>query len=269
MIAIIIGIYLIVGISLVAFGPAKQNISNEIQKTHGSPLVNALKGRATVPESKMILLRVMLSLGFVLLWPVMLSGVLKENAGTYNEQKPKELPDLEGLRFQLMGGYGTVSCGKCEFSEKLTSFTHGRRSSNTGYQCQTCGKFASRGYRQPFIDSDDSDYDKSILELPPEERPSRIEHLQSMIRLCEGQMEKTPKGEWLPTWEPTVTKNRQELSAVSEEELAQIKGIRDQVDAAYKASLFCECGGILDREQVLFCPRCRSTKLSYKMKYIT
>jgi hypothetical protein len=31
----------------------------------------------------------------------------------------------------------------------------------------------------------------------------------------------------------------------------------------------CECGGELSREHVLFCPKCRSTKLDYGMTEIT
>ena len=33
--------------------------------------------------------------------------------------------------------------------------------------------------------------------------------------------------------------------------------------------LKCQCGGILCRSHLLFCPQCKSTKLIYKMKYIT
>jgi len=35
------------------------------------------------------------------------------------------------------------------------------------------------------------------------------------------------------------------------------------------AALRCECGGGLEREAVLFCPRCRSTNLGYERRYIT
>ena len=37
----------------------------------------------------------------------------------------------------------------------------------------------------------------------------------------------------------------------------------------YEESLVCECGGNLKRDKVLFCPSCKSKKLSYQMKYIT
>ena len=31
----------------------------------------------------------------------------------------------------------------------------------------------------------------------------------------------------------------------------------------------CECGGNLDREKALFCPKCRTNDLSYRVKYMT
>ena len=82
-------------------------------------------------------------------------------------------------------------------------------------------------------------------------------------------MEKLPKDEWMETWESDLAKYRERLSHVPEEELARIKRVRDEVNSKYEASLFCECGGKLDREKVLFCPGCRSRNLSYDMEYIT
>jgi hypothetical protein len=34
-------------------------------------------------------------------------------------------------------------------------------------------------------------------------------------------------------------------------------------------SMKCECGSVLSRKELLFCPTCRSKKVSYKMSYIT
>lgn len=36
-----------------------------------------------------------------------------------------------------------------------------------------------------------------------------------------------------------------------------------------KNSIKCDCGGILSRDEVLFCPECRSNNLKYLMEYIT
>ena len=38
---------------------------------------------------------------------------------------------------------------------------------------------------------------------------------------------------------------------------------------ACEAALVCECGGKLDREELLFCPKCKSKSLDYNMHYIT
>lgn len=37
----------------------------------------------------------------------------------------------------------------------------------------------------------------------------------------------------------------------------------------YKESLECECGGMLDRDKVIFCPSCKSENLIYQMEFIT
>ncbi len=37
----------------------------------------------------------------------------------------------------------------------------------------------------------------------------------------------------------------------------------------YEQSLVCECGGVLERDKVIFCPSCKSKNLSYQMQYIT
>ena len=37
----------------------------------------------------------------------------------------------------------------------------------------------------------------------------------------------------------------------------------------YERSLVCNCGGLLDRDKLLFCPCCKSKILSYFMQYIT
>jgi len=37
----------------------------------------------------------------------------------------------------------------------------------------------------------------------------------------------------------------------------------------YEEILECECGGSLKRDKVIFCPSCKSKKLTYQMQYIT
>jgi hypothetical protein len=82
-------------------------------------------------------------------------------------------------------------------------------------------------------------------------------------------MKEYKKRDWLPTWESTVAECKEELSTVTAEELAAINKRRGDFEAAYEATLFCECGGHLDREKVLFCPECKSLNLSYDMQFIT
>lgn len=175
----------------------------------------------------------------------------------------------EGLRFEYLGGYGTISCGDCDFSQDITSFTHGPSSSTAGYQCHTCGKFTTRTRKKPFRRPDPADRDKSLSELAPDARPSRIEDLQSSIRLGEREMQETPKRDWHPTWVSKVAECRRELSTVTEDELQNMEKKREEVAQAYEASLFCACGGGLERDKTLFCPSCRSNNLRYGHEHST
>jgi hypothetical protein len=55
----------------------------------------------------------------------------------------------------------------------------------------------------------------------------------------------------------------------SKDEIQEAQEIRNESGSAYAASLICECGGKLNREQILFCPDCKSKDMSYSMEYIT
>jgi len=268
MIPIVVGLYLVMGILLVTLGPAGKSIEREIDNARGTPLTNAIRGREPPSEQKLLLFRLALVGGFVLLWPFLIPGVLKGNSA--NSIRPgAKRPEIGGIRFQQMGGYGRLSCKNCDFSESLTSFTHGVSSSTTGFQCQSCGKFTSRNWQEPFKESDGSNRDLKLSEIPTDERPSRIEHLKSLIKLCESQMNETPKNNWLSTWETTVAECKNQLENVPLEEILNIKSRREAFEKSYQATLLCECGGGLDREKPLFCPCCKSTNLSYSMECIT
>ena len=82
-------------------------------------------------------------------------------------------------------------------------------------------------------------------------------------------MKQYSKKNWLPTWESTVAECKHELSTVPPEELAAIKKRREDFEAAYQATLVCECGGPLERDEAVFCPNCKSLNLSYALQYIT
>jgi hypothetical protein len=268
MILISLGIYLFVGILLVAFSPAGKRISDEVDSARGTEFTNAMLGRKQPSDQKIILFRIALTLGFVLLWCIFIWSILKEHKATQIRYGSEEFAK-KGMYFHLMGGYGTLICNDCDFSKNITSFTHGYSNSTSGFQCQACGKLTERDREEPFKKSGGSNHNLSLSKLPLDQRPSRIEHLQSMLHLCERQMKEYKKKDWLPTWESTVANCKYELSKVPAEELAAIKKRREDFEAAYQATLICECGGHLEREEALFCPNCKSTNLSYNMQFIT
>ena len=161
-----------------------------------------------------------------------------------------------GLTFWRLGGVGALSCDECEWTQEVDTFTHHMNGWTSDYQCQTCGKFASRSYTEPVFDIDQM------------YSTHEIERALSMIRACESRMQNKPKEEWLSSWEESL-KYRAELRGIPDDVLAKVKRLRDDANAALEASLVCECGGDLDRDKILFCPQCRSKKLSFNMRYIT
>lgn len=268
MILIYLGIYLFIGVLLVVFSPAGKRITEEVDKARGTEFANTVMGREQPSELKIGLFRFTLTLCFIALWIVFIWSIMQEHLAFEKKYRITKR-DTEGMHFHLMGGYGVLSCNDCDFSQSITSFTHGLDNSTSGFQCQTCGKLTERDRKEPFKNTRGSNHHLSLSELPIEERPSRIEHLQGMLHLCESQMKEYKKKDWLPTWESTVAECKDELSKVPTEELAAIKKHREDFEAAYEATLFCECGGHLDREKALFCPECKSLHLSYDMQYIT
>jgi hypothetical protein len=238
MILISLGIYLFSGILLVAFSPAGKRISDEVDSARGTEFTNSIMGREQPSELKIRLFRFTLTLGFVVLWIIFIWSILKEHLAHEKRYSTKE-EIKKGMHFHLMGGYGTLSCKDCDFSQNITSFTHGASTSTAGFQCQVCGKLTSRRRDEPFKKSHGLNQNYSLSELPPDQRPSRIEHLQTMLHLCERQMKEYKKKDWLPTWESTVAKCKDELDKVSAEELAAIKKCREDFEAAYQATLIC------------------------------
>ena len=176
---------------------------------------------------------------------------------------------VEGLRFYGIGGAGKITCNECGFSEEITSFVHGTGASVSAYQCQTCGKFASREYINPFPKCRSCDSSRPLEEVPLEYRPSRVQNLLMVIGLIEGQMQTTPKENWMASWEENLARFRGELACIPAEELERIKLLEEESNATYEASLFCECGGSLSREHVIFCPKCRATHMLYECEYLT
>jgi len=142
MLEISIAVYLAIGVVLVCIGPVAENISREIDRARGTPMSNAFMQREQPPESKLLLARITITIGFVLLWVVFIWGILKEH-WSIQDSRISVQERSKGLWFSYMGGHGTVSCKDCNHSEEVTSFIHGINSSSSGFQCQGCGKFAS------------------------------------------------------------------------------------------------------------------------------
>ena len=183
-------LYWIAGLLLGTIGPAGRSIQREVENARGTPFTNEIMGRQAPSETKLFFFKLTVTLGFSLLWPFLLRGALKSNK-EHEHITDQEDTANQGLKFQYMGGHGTISCNNCDFQQSQTSFIHGISTSRSGYQCQACGKLTSN----------------------------------------------------------TRTQNDSQETE--------------------RAELVCECGGKLEREQVLFCPDCKSTNLSYSMEYIT
>ena len=188
---ILIVLYLIVGILLATIGPAGADIRKEMERTRGTPLLNAYHEREAPSELKLFIFRALITAGFVLMWPVFIGGIVKAKRQKREESQALEDKISQGLWFHYLGGYGAISCHDCSHGESITSFTHGRDSSTAGFQCQGCSKFAS------------------------------------------------------------------------------IHSSGHEMEDEYKSRFICECGGKLEREKVLFCPKCKSKNLSYEMEFIT
>lgn len=72
-------------------------------------------------------------------------SIIVNNAMNKNDQNQQEQKD-DFLIFVNMTGAGTITCNDCNYEENIIAFTHGFdendcTDSNTGYQCQSCGKF--------------------------------------------------------------------------------------------------------------------------------
>jgi hypothetical protein len=141
-IAILGAIYFFIGILLGTIGPVGKDISKEVERARGTPLTNAVMKRDAPSETKLFLFKVIVTIGFVLLWPIFIYGITKERRrGIALEKRLEE--KSKGLWFSYMGGHGKITCKDCDHSEEVTSFIHGINSSSSGFQCQGCGKLSS------------------------------------------------------------------------------------------------------------------------------
>ena len=197
---------------------------------------------------------------------------LNEEKKTFQSKPQLEKVDSD-LYFKNLGGVGLIECNECDFSVSITSFSHGefarRKFSATGYQCELCGEFTTKSSSSPFIEIDLNNRDFSLDKLPYEERPARISHLLSLISICKNGMETTPIEHWPSSWQHTVDTSAQELSKISIHEIDRVKSLIKESNESFKASLKCGCGGKLQRDVSIYCPACKSHKLTYKRGAIT
>jgi len=278
---ILVFIYLFMGFLLLTTYPVRRIISREADRLSLGNWANWEEEYKPVPEKKILYFKILTALSCIIMWPLFLSAILTEKMSfskpdTTLKSFEEHMSDLEGgLTFSYIGGAGTINCKDCNFSHGLTSFTHGYvqgekgemfPSCSSGYQCQTCGKFTTRSKTEPFAESE---FTHTLAGVPDEERAHRIEHMQSMKKMCESFMKEKPKDQWLGTWEPTVKEYTKELNTVTQEELNAIKEKREESEREYAALLFCDCGGELKRDQILFCPLCKGKNLKYDMQVIT
>ena len=275
-------IYLFIGLLILMSYPTRKIINREADRLSLGNWANWEEEYKPVPEKKILYFKILVSLSCIIIWPLFLSVIFTEKMSfskpdTTLKSFEEHMSDLEGgLKFSYIGGKGEISCKDCNFSHGLTSFTHGYAqgekgemfpSSTSGFQCQSCGKFTTRSKTEPFADS--AGFTDTLNGVPDEERAHKIEYMKQMKEMCESFMKEKPKEHWLATWEPTVIKYTKELNTVSPEEFKAIEDKREESDREYAATLFCNCGGELKRDQILFCPQCKSKNLEYDMHFIT
>jgi hypothetical protein len=269
MVAIAIEIYLVAGILLATVGPGRKGIESAVGKIRGSPIAPAIVGEPP-PPWKLILFRVLLTVGFSFLWPFLIWAILKENKPAVDNSPDEWFPGDERLWWEWMGGVGTVKCLECTFEQKINSSSHGRGFSRSGVQCPDCGRITSVLHIQEPPDLSSSySTDKTLSELVPEDRPERIYSLECSVRMYELAKRELPKSKWPPTLEADLAAVRLELSTVHVEEMLGIERTREEKKAARRALHVCECGGNMDDKRPLFCPMCRSLKLRYAIRYKT
>lgn len=134
--------YLLIGVLLGTVGLGGKEISAEIENVREVKLMSALTENKRPSEFKLFMFRVIATLAFILCWPIFTYSIMKENRRQVEIEKILE-EQSKGLWFSRMGGCGKIRCKDCNYSESITSFTHGISSSTTGFQCQLCGKLSS------------------------------------------------------------------------------------------------------------------------------
>jgi DNA-directed RNA polymerase subunit M/transcription elongation factor TFIIS len=110
MIEVLIALYFSIGLILVLFGPAKLNIAREVEKVKNFKPSSRSNTR-NITKNKIILFRLIITAGFIMLWPFFLSGVLKDNQRSVNVSLVNNLKsNFKGKKF---------NCPKCKKKEAV------------------------------------------------------------------------------------------------------------------------------------------------------
>ena len=147
MVLIAAGIYLVAGMLMATVGPGRKGIADAVGKIRGSPIAPLIVG-GPPPPWKLILFRVLLTGGFIVFWPFLIWGVLREDKPAVPADPDEWFPGDERMRWEWMGGVGTLSCLECDFAQEVTSSTHAGRHRESGVQCRACGQLSSIRYVQ-------------------------------------------------------------------------------------------------------------------------
>lgn len=107
-----IGAYLLMGVVLLIRGPLNEALKDAVTTSVGTPFARAMTSRPVLPNYKIVILRVVLSLGILLLWPILLPGVLRENRRRLDHLKKHF--GRPGLRFVRMGGEARCPAGHAD-----------------------------------------------------------------------------------------------------------------------------------------------------------
>jgi hypothetical protein len=140
-----IAVYLVAGVVAVLTPPLATKLSEPFLEfraaINGTPIWRVKMYWITV--------RVIVVVG----WPIFYLVVLYDAVQDRKRQKQAEkiqrekTPEDTGLFFKWMGGRGAVRCNACGYEEKVTCFLHWLgptgKDTQTGFQCQSCGKFHS------------------------------------------------------------------------------------------------------------------------------
>ena len=79
MIKILLIAYFSIAILLAFIGPAKKSIAKAVREVKELSSQNSRSGRKPISKNKIRLFGLIITIGFIFLWPFLLPGVLKDN----------------------------------------------------------------------------------------------------------------------------------------------------------------------------------------------